>query len=483
MDAVGRALRKAFGESSAELARASVPLAEVTSQSLDAVRFYSQGRERLLAGDVRGAIVLLTRATEVDSGFAMAHAALGSAYTNIQDMVSAAEHLRIAARFAARAPAPEREMILGNFAMTRRDFGAACPHFEALVATRPRDVAAQASLGWCSAWKLDFATAVSATERAYELQPSPRTRINRAMVAFLSGDLQKGLDNARAVREQAPGMLDAWYVEGKVLMARGEFEAARQLYQRMLSQGGDLEVEGHAGLADVARSSGRLEEARTQLEAARNMAVVRGNGSMSTIAAAELAELALELGRRDRFRAAMATLTTWPSDPWLVYRVGRAWARAGRPEDAGAAIKAIDALAIGPSRQYDALKALLRAEVALTASKAEDAVAAAEEAVRFEPSVVAYETLARADIAAKRYADAARSYEQVVSRPQERCDSYDAPACYRAGEATYWLGRLKDEAGDKAGAAPLLRRFVTAWAGASGQPMYEDATRRLGAVR
>jgi len=102
--------------------------------------------------------------------------------------------------------------------------------------------------------------------------------------------------------------------------------------------------------------------------------------------------------------------------------------------------------------------------------------------VRFEPSVVAWETLGRAELAAKRSVEAARAFEQVVNRPQERCDSYDAPACFRAMEATYWLGRLKDEAGDKAGAAPLLRRFVTAWAGASGRPMLEDATRRLGAA-
>jgi hypothetical protein len=83
-------------------------------------------------------------------------------------------------------------------------------------------------------------------------------------------------------------------------------------------------------------------------------------------------------------------------------------------------------------------------------------------------------------VAAKRNEDATAAYQQVVSRSHERCESYDAPACYRAVEATYWLGRLKDEAGDKEGAAPLLRRFVTAWAGASGQPMLEDAMRRLG---
>jgi hypothetical protein len=46
-------------------------------------------------------------------------------------------------------------------------------------------------------------------------------------------------------------------------------------------------------------------------------------------------------------------------------------------------------------------------------------------------------------------------------------------------EATYWLGRLKDDAGDHAGALPLLERFATAWAGARGQPMYDDAVRRL----
>ena len=259
MDAVGQTLRRALGEPSADLARASVRLQEVTSRSLDAVRFYSQGRDRQYAGDARGAIVLLTRAAEIDSEFAMAHGALGAAYTNLQDMEAAAKHLRIAARFAARAPAAEREKILGDFAMARRDFVAACPHFEVLAAERPREVAAHLSLGWCSAWSLDFATAVSATEKAWELQPSPRTRVNRAMVAFLSGNLPKALDNARAAREEAPGMLHGWYVEGKVLIARGELEPARQLYERMVSQGGDLEIEGHRGLADIARSTGRQE--------------------------------------------------------------------------------------------------------------------------------------------------------------------------------------------------------------------------------
>jgi len=482
VDSIGAALRKAFGESAEALAKASLPLEQVTSRSLDAVRLYSQGRQRMYAGDPRSAIDLFRQAVAIDPQFAMAHGALGVAYTNVLDHANAAEQLRIAASLASRAPDLEREKILGDFAMSRRDFVAACPHYVALTAARPRDVSAHLNLGWCSAWQLDFATALAETEKAYELQPSPRTQMNRAMVAFLSGDLKKALENAEAVRAQVPGLMQASFLVGKTLMARADLPAARALYERMVRAGGDMAIEGHNGLADVARSSGKLDVARTHLESARSSATARGNLAIAANATAELAELALAQRQPDRFRAVMATMKA-SSDPWIVYRTGRTWARAGDSAKAAAAVKAIEALSIGPSRQHDALKALIRAEIALAASNAAVAVAEGAKAVQLEASTVAHETLARAYLAAGRNADAAASFQHVVDRPHERCESYDAPACYRAVEATYWLGRLKDDAGDKAGAAPLLQRFLSTWSGAAGQPMFDDATRRLRGAR
>jgi tetratricopeptide (TPR) repeat protein/tRNA A-37 threonylcarbamoyl transferase component Bud32 len=478
VDSVGNALRKAFGESP-DLVRASTPLEQVTSKSLDAVRLYSLGHNRLDAGDPSGAIPLLERATELDPDFAMAQGSLGIAYTNMLDMVNATHHLQIAASLSSRAPQAEREKILGNYAMSRRDFTAACPHFEVLMALRPRDYAAPMSLGWCAAQKLDFATAVSATERGFAMQESPHTRVLRAMVAFYAGNLEKARDEAHIVRTQLPNVMQAWYVEAKALLASGDIAGARAMYEQMVPKGGDMAVAGHDGLADVARSTGRLDEARVQLEAARRDAVARGNLAVATSSLASLAELALEQHRPADFRAAMASVGPRSPDPWLVYRIGRAWARAGNTAQVDSAIHALDSLAIGPSPQFDALKSLLRAEIAIATSQADNAIAHAEAAVRFEPSTVAYETLARADLAAKRPNDAAKAFDEVVRRGHERCESYDSPACYRVIEATYWLGRLEDEAGDHAGAEPLLRKFVTAWAGAKGQPMYDDAVRRL----
>jgi tetratricopeptide (TPR) repeat protein len=478
IDSVGNTLRKAFGESAA-LVRASTPLEQVTSKSLDAVRLYSLGRDRAMAGDPTAAIPLFERAIELDSTFAMAHGALGIVYTNLLDMVNASRQLEIAARLAGKAPQAEREKILGDYAMSRRDFNAACPHYQVLMALRPRDYTNPIAFGWCSAQKLDFANAVSATERGFTMQEGPRTRINRAMVAFYAGDLTKAKTDAELVRKELPTSVQAWYVEAKAMLASGDIAGARAMYEQMVPQGGDMAVAGHDGLADVARSTGRPDEARAQLDAARRDALARGNLAVATNDAASLAELALEQKRPADFRPAMALVGPRSPDPWVVYRVGRAWARSGNVAEVDSAIHALDSLSIGPSAQFDALKSLLRSEIALATAQTDKAVNEAEAAVTFEPSTVAYEMAARAYVAASRPADAAKAYEQVVRRGHERCESYDLPACFRAVEATYWLGRLKDDAGDHAGARPLLKKFVTAWAGAKGQPMYDDAVRRL----
>jgi tetratricopeptide (TPR) repeat protein/tRNA A-37 threonylcarbamoyl transferase component Bud32 len=479
VDAIGTALRRAFGESAESLAAASVPLAQVTSKSLEAVRAYSMGRTRMYAGDPRGAITLLSRAIELDPDFAMARGALGAAYTNVQDMERAGQELTIAAALASRAPEAEREKILGDFGMTRRDFDGACPHFEVLASIRPRDPAAHLSLGYCTLGRLDFAGAVAATERAVALQPSVRTQLNLALVRFLAGDLDGAKREADAVREQAPGLMQVWYVQGLILMARGAFAEARAHYEAMVAQGGDFEMEGRSGLADVARATGRPDEARTQLEAARAVAEARGNRSIAASATLRLAELAI--ARSDRADA-MRWLDGSPAsgDPWLLYQAGRAWARLGDAADAQRAIARIDSLMPATSRQRASLGALVRAELALATGKTAEAVAQAEAALRSEASTVAHETAARAYLAAARPDAAARELAQVVARPQERCRSLDAPACYAVVDAAFELGRLRDDAGDRAGADSLLRRVVSAWDGAPASARLAEARRRLG---
>jgi tetratricopeptide (TPR) repeat protein/predicted Ser/Thr protein kinase len=479
MDAIGKAMRQALGESAATVARASEPLEEVTSKSLEAVQFYSQGRQRIYAGDPRGAIVFLQRAVDIDPEFAMAQAGLGTAYTNVLDYVRAEQHFSAAAAAAARAPEIEREKILGDLNMIRRNYDAACPHFEVLSALRPRDPSGPLMLGLCNAMKLDFPAAIASTEHADQILPSPRTQINRALITFISGNAQAAAAQADSLRTAAPLLMQAGFVAGKARLALGEFDKARAVYDAMVAGGGDAAIEGHYGLADLSRSTGQLDEAKNQLQQTYQLATQRGNTSVATSVAAEEAELALFTGNQHEYSEWIGKLANIPSEVYLAYRVGRARARGGMTNEAAEAIAKIESLRTGPSHQHDALLALLRSEIALARAQNETAVQEAETALRSEPTTIAHETLARALVAQHRGAEAIRSYEYIVAHPTERCYTYDAPACHGNTEALYWIGRLKDEAGDHDGADSYLKKFTSAWAGAAGTPMFDDASKRL----
>ena len=211
--------------------------------------------------------------------------------------------------------------------------------------------------------------------------------------------------------------------------------------------------------------------------------------SAATSAAIGLAELALGDGDRSakalaerpdagnaRFREALAHIGAPPSDVLLLYRIGSAWARGGQPAEAAATLKRMDEVAPEHSRQFDALKALLRAEIALGASNASDAVKEAEAGVGFDRPPPA--DMLRAYIAAHRPpTPSARSSTPVAARRTLRLARLARLLSHHRGERH----AVKDDTGDRGGAAPHLKKFVATWSAVPGQPMVEDAKRRLAA--
>ena len=81
VDRLSRRLRERIGESLRTI-RASEPLEEVTTGSLDALRKYSQAVKVWEAGDAAQSIALLEEATQLDTGFAMAYRKLAVTLSN-----------------------------------------------------------------------------------------------------------------------------------------------------------------------------------------------------------------------------------------------------------------------------------------------------------------------------------------------------------------------------------------------------------------
>lgn len=480
IDLAVQEVRAGLGESAPSIQANAVPLADVTSGSLDAVRLYTRARQRLHAGDADAAMALFRSALELDPDFAMAHEYLGVAYTNLQDPARAEQHIGRAVALVGRVPAAERHKILGDFHMLKRNYDEACAQLQMLVELRPLDPTPLMSLGWCKGLKYDFAGGAADTRRALEMQPTARGRVNLARLMFLGGDPQAGFDQADEVRREQPANMQAQFVVAQAQLGLRRLDDAARSYQTMIGAGGSWELEGHLGLADIALARGRDEEARAALEPAARIAARLGNEIAGARASAALAELALARGDRDSAVRAFAPFqrSSNLTVQWLVARTSAAAGnRADVPSSPPQAVPDDGVLA------DKSVAALIRGERALGRGDAATAVREADLAWELDHSVNARELQARAYAAAGRGADAAAAYGDVVARAPERIDALDKPGFHRVVDAEYRLGVLLDETGQAARARAVLDRFLSVRSGAVEGAREADARRRLSRTR
>ncbi len=476
IDAVVRRLRRDIGDSAASVS-ATAPLADVSSASLEALRFYTQGLRRARGGQAADAVVLYEKALELDPEFAMAHDALGLAYTNLQDMVRAERHLARAAELVDRVPEAERHKILADYSMLRRDYEGACGHLEVLSELRPLDPVPLMALANCKGFRRDWTGAIAAVDRGLAMQDIPLGRAIRARLQLQSGDVETALAGANALRAVSPGSFPALFVAGRAELLLGRLDDARRTYDAMFALGGDAEGEAWLGRFDLARGTGRVAEARTALESAWRSAGSRGNVLATARAATALAELAHETGER----ALLERAWTWfPKEtPAIVlYLQGRTLARTGPIAAARARAEAL------ASRRSNApsdrsLVRLLDAELALARGDHAAAVTAADDAHGFEGSALARETQAGAYAAAGRTRDAIQAYRDVIARSGERLDSHDSPGFHRVVDARFQLARLLEASGDTAEANVEFTWLREVWRDAdAADPRVAQAFRR-----
>src|SRR6266849_6014043 len=88
---IARRFRTRAGESLATVEKHSIPLAEATTSSLEALKAYSTGRKLNMSSGNEAAIPFYRRAVEIDPKFAMAYADLGLSYSSVGESRLSAE--------------------------------------------------------------------------------------------------------------------------------------------------------------------------------------------------------------------------------------------------------------------------------------------------------------------------------------------------------------------------------------------------------
>jgi eukaryotic-like serine/threonine-protein kinase len=197
---MARRFRSRIGESLPSLRQRDMPLIEVTTPSLEALKAYSASIRAGYAHGCAASVPFAKLAVELDPQFAMAHSHLGRCYANLGESVLAAESIRKAYELRKRASDREQFYITVNYQrQVPGNLQKAREAAELWAQTYPRDATSHGTLGGTIDQGLGrYAEAIEEAQKAITLDPD----MAPGYVALGFADLyvERPADAARAVQ-------------------------------------------------------------------------------------------------------------------------------------------------------------------------------------------------------------------------------------------------------------------------------------------
>jgi eukaryotic-like serine/threonine-protein kinase len=492
IDRLSKQLRERIGESLRTI-RASEPLEQVTTGSLEALRTYTQGVRAEDAGEPETAIALLREATALDTSFAMAYRKLAVVLDNSgasREQVVAAT--RKAFEHRDRLPEVERYLAIAYFySDVDYDPSRLMSAYRSVLERDPENTTALNNLSLALTITRRWAEAETLALRATALGPG-WTFYNNALWAEAGqghwADVQATLDRFARVLPHNPRVLETRTL---LAAARGDYVAAEQ-HARTLQQ------EERTSPFWRARTStelfllhelrGRLREAEQDardFQAAGEQRSLPGDYLGGAIYGAWL-----DVRYRNRPAAALKRveaalrrhpLASMPAADRPYVDLARLYARAGRPDEAKRLLAEFERNVSEGLRRGVSLRYAAAADIALLEGRTQDAITgyrAWYDENEYGCPACGLLELADAYDKARQPDSTVATYERIVSTPglfRLFNDSYSLPPTFKQ------LGELYEARGDRAKALEYYGRFVDLWKGADPelQPVVRDVRARL----
>ena len=234
LDHAASSLRSKLGESIGSVQKFATPLEQATTSSLEALQAFSLGQAEHQRLNDDKAVPHLKRAIELDPNFAMAHATLGVAYSNLTQGDLAASFITKAFDLKERASERERLYISSHYYdIVTGDLEKAIEIYEQWVQTYPRDSVPRDNLALRYSAIGQQEKALATASEAMRLDPKDVYAFQNVADAY---ERLNRYDEARAVAEQAAAqnmgrsvhftLFDLAFIRGDEAAERHELELA-----------------------------------------------------------------------------------------------------------------------------------------------------------------------------------------------------------------------------------------------------------------
>ena len=482
LDALSKEIREALGESLYQIHHADKPLPQVTTPSLTALQQYAEGSALWNRGKYQDGATLLRAAIASDPDFAMAHAALGSAYysyiTNAPE--SGKKEYEQALSLSSRTTDRERMIIETHYALDQNHVGEADLLFRAYLDRYPDD----------SVMRFDYANLLRKNEREtdaieqYEQVLRVAPDFAHAYVGIATA--YKSLNNFPAALQAYSKAFEIdpqWLTAGNVnreygfaLVSNGEDQKAEQVFTALLNNA-ETRENGLRSLAFFDLYHGRYASAHNRLE--QSLDLIKAKNSPLGLARLHmlLAIVAEGIGDKNKQRknldAAVAGLNDSQQKVLFGAMIGDVCARDGFVDQAQKIAALITPVADQRNLEQMGYLHLLLGEIALSLGQNDKAIELLMQSEKENQTGFSIEALAYAYQHSGKIDEAVAMYEKMFSS-NERSLGWEPQQ--RWLEARYTLALDYSSRGDKQKARETLATLLNLWKDADANlPLLKQA--------
>lgn len=232
IDTVTASLRGKLGEAVKSIEKDSVPLPQVTTRNLDALRAYALGQKAYGTGDFVEALALYRRATSFDSRFALAWVGQARSLYSLERVAEAVDPMQKALALKARL-APREAMYLEGWASELSAPGEALDRWQELAKLYPDFLPAQGNA----------ALALYARNRFEEARPFAK----------------------RQTAPQYDLVTRGYDVLGRIELASENYPAAERAFAQAVSRGYEASRRRQLGVAAAQRDLAAIKRLSARL--------------------------------------------------------------------------------------------------------------------------------------------------------------------------------------------------------------------------
>ncbi len=424
LDVIAADIRRDLGESLYHIHENAKPLPQVTTASLDALHEYADGVALWHQAKYKDAVTLFRAAIQADPDFAMAHAALGNAYSSyIYNYAQLGDdEFKKALALTSRTTERERMSIEVNYADSQGHFDDANRLYQLYLNGYPDDWAMLGGYARLLRTHGRADQAIAQYKQMLRVIPNDaRTHVELATAYKTLGRFQEAIGEYTQAFQIDPAYLNTGNVSreyGEALVQNGETQKAEALFTSLLADKATRES-GLRSLALLDLYQGKYTAARSLLQEAlaydeglktELLSVAREHVQLAIVAEGE-GDLATEQNQLDSVVANFNALSPKVAvGAWI----GSMYAQAGLARQAEQVVRTIEPLVDGKNSEQVAYMHYLQGELALMHGDNDKAVQLFILSIQSETTPFNMEALARAYQKAGKVNEAVSQYEKFL---------------------------------------------------------------------